>query len=156
MKTVTFDHYVSRGYLAGFTVDGRKRGRLFEADLMDRLVTATKPRYVARRLGFDRIDVPGLSPDAFEKALSGFESRTIQGIRSICQSRTMEDETLSRALAYVALLQVRNPRRARSADAGSDGGHQDHPRRDQCDQGGVRKRRAPSTGQRRRAAGPAG
>lgn len=110
MADLTWDHYVSRSYLAGFTVDGRRRGRLFETNVIERVVNPTKPRYVAARPGFDRIDVPGLASDAFEKALSSFESHAIAAIRSICQSDTMGDESLSRALGYAALLLVRNPR----------------------------------------------
>lgn len=110
-------HYVSRSYLAGFTIDGSRKGRLYETDLVLRVVRPSKPRRVAFRRDFDRIEVEGLPPDAFEKALSTFEGYAVTAIRSICKSDTLRDEDLNYVINYMALLTVRNPRMRDAATA---------------------------------------
>ncbi|MGH8563459.1 MAG: DUF4238 domain-containing protein [Gammaproteobacteria bacterium] len=104
-------HVVPQGYLAGFTEDRTRDGRLFVSDLISRSVFQTKPRNVGAERDFNRIDVDGQDPDALERALGKFEGRAISVIRGIQTSGGLPaDEEFSYVLNLMALLIVRNPR----------------------------------------------
>lgn len=104
-------HFVPQGYLAGFTEDGTRDGRLFVSDLVLRSVFQTKPRNVGAERDFNRIDVDDQDPDALERALGEFEGRAISVIRGIQTSGELPaDEEFSYVLNLMALLVVRNPR----------------------------------------------
>src|SRR5438309_1202017 len=104
-------HFVPQGYLADFTEEGTRDGRLFVSDLVSRSVFQTKPRNVGAERDFNRIDVDGQDPDALERALGEFEGRAISVIRGIQTSGELPaDEEFSYVLNLMALLIVRNPR----------------------------------------------
>ena len=104
-------HFVPQGYLAGFTKEGTRDGRLFVSDLVSRAIFQTKPRNVGAERDFNRIDVDGQDPDALERALGEFEGRAISVIRGIQTSGELPaDSEFSYVLNLMALLIVPNPR----------------------------------------------
>lgn len=111
-------HFVPQGYLAGFTDDGTRDGRLFVSDLASGSVFQTKPRNVAAKRDFNRIDTDGQDPDVLEQALGDFEGRAAAVIRGIRESGELPaDEELSYVINLMALLVVRNPKSRRSMNA---------------------------------------
>ena len=112
MKTFARNHhFIPQGYLAGFTEEGTRYGRLFVSDLVSRSVFQTKPRNVGAKRDFNRIDVDGQDPDALERALGMFEGRAISILRGIQTSDELPaDEEFSYVLNLMALIIVRNPR----------------------------------------------
>jgi hypothetical protein len=108
-------HFVPQGYLAGFTEDGTRDGRLFVLDLVSRSIFQTKPRNVAAERDFNRIHADGQDPDALERALGEFEGRAASVIRGIRGSgRLPTDEELSYVINLIALFVVRNPKSRRA------------------------------------------
>lgn len=108
-------HFVSQGYLAGFTENGTRNGRLFVAGLVSRRVFPTNPRNVGAERDFNRIEADGYDPDTLERQLGEFESTAISVIRGIQASGELPaDEELSYVINLMALLVVRNPRSRRT------------------------------------------
>lgn len=113
-------HFVSQGYLAGFTEDGTRNGRLFVAGLVSRRVFPTNPRNVGAERDFNRIEADGYDPDTLERQLGEFESTAISVIRGIQASGELPaDEELSYVINLMALLVVRNPRSRRTMNTAS-------------------------------------
>ena len=111
-------HFVPRGYLAGFTDNGTRDGRLFVSDLVSRSIFQTKPRNVAAARDFNRIDADGKDPDAFERSLGEFEGRAVSVIRGIRESGALPAaEELSYVINLMALFVVRNPKSRRAMNA---------------------------------------
>jgi len=111
-------HFVPQGYLAGFTDDGTREGRLFVSDLVSRSVFQTKPRKVGAERDFNRIEADDQDPDALERRLGEFEGRAISVIRWIQASGELpSDEELSYVINLTALLVVRNPKRRRAMNS---------------------------------------
>lgn len=111
-------HFVPQGYLAGFTEDGTRDGRLFVSDLVSRSIFQTKPRNVAAERDFNRINADGQDPDALERALGEFEGRAASVIRGIRESgRLPTDEELSYVINLMVLFVVRNPKSRRAMNA---------------------------------------
>ena len=107
-------HFISQGYLAGFTEEGTRDGRLHVSDLVSHSVFQTKPRNVGAERDFNRIDVDGQDPDALERALGEFEGKAISIIRGIQTTGALpNDEDFNYVLNLMALFIVRNPRRRR-------------------------------------------
>ncbi len=105
-------HFISQGYLAGFTAEGTRDGRLHVSDLLSHSVFETKPRNVGAERDFNRIDIHGHDPDVLERALGEFEGKAISIIRGIQTGGTLpNDEDFSYILNLMALFIVRNPRR---------------------------------------------
>lgn len=117
-KFARHHHFVPRGYLAGFTDDGTRDGRLFVSDLVSRSIFQTRPRNVAAERDFNRIDADGQDPDALERALGEFEGRAASVIRGIRESGELPtDEELSYVINLMALFVVRNPKSRRNMNA---------------------------------------
>ena len=120
MKNVARKHHiVPQGYLAGFTDDGTPNGKLTVFDLESQKTFRAKPRNVAAKRDFNRIDLDGLSPDVVERELGNFEGKAISSIRQL-QERggCMTDDERSDIVTLMTLLVVRNPRsRRRMNDA---------------------------------------
>jgi hypothetical protein len=73
-------HYVPTMYLRGFT--GAK-GQLLAIDQPHDKWFRTSPDNVAEKKNFNRIDVPGMDPNAIEKALSEFEGEVAPALERI-------------------------------------------------------------------------
>jgi hypothetical protein len=75
----------------------------------------SKPRNVAAKRDFNRIDAEGQDPDVLERALGEFEGRAASVIRGIGECGDLPtDEELSYVINLMALLVVRNPKRRRA------------------------------------------
>ena len=111
-KVAKNHHFVPQGYLAGFTDDGSLDGKLTVFDLESRRFFLTRPRNVAAKRNFNRVDLKGGNPDDLERSLGEFEGEAISAIRCVQKhgGPPTEDE-LNYILNLMALLVVRNPRR---------------------------------------------
>ena len=107
-------HFVPQGYLAGFTDDGTRNGKLTVLDLESGKIFPANPRKVATNRDFNRIDLNGLSPDVVERELGDFEGKAISSIRQLQErGRDMSNDERSDIVTLMTLLVVRNPRRRR-------------------------------------------
>ena len=108
-------HFVPQGYLAAFTNDGTRDGRLFVSDLVSQSTFQTKPRNVAAKRDFNRVDVDGLDPGALEQALGQLEGKAVTVIRGIrADGELPGDQELGYVVNLMALLVARNPKLRRA------------------------------------------
>lgn len=108
-------HFVPQGYLAGFTDNGTRAGVLTVFDRVSESVFPAKPRNVATKRDFNRVDLEDLPPDAVEEALGDLEGKAISTIHRL-QERGggLTDDELSDIVNLMALLVVRNPQSRRA------------------------------------------
>ena len=110
-------HFVAQGYLAGFTDDGTRHGKLTVFDLDSRRIFRTGPRNVAAKRDFNRIDLEGRPPDDLERSLGDFEGEAIAAIRRVQEGGgPLTDDALSHVVTLMTLLVVRNPRFRRAVN----------------------------------------
>ena len=104
-------HFVPQCYLKGFAKPRSKDGRLLVTDLARWKSYPATPRKIAKQRDFNRVDIPGIAPDAIETALSSFET-TVDGalFRTIEAENFVNDGDRRIILNLMALLHVRNPR----------------------------------------------
>lgn len=103
-------HYLPRFYLAGFTDTGTKDGQLTVFHLLEHHTFRTRPDNVGVESHFNRVELPGVEPDAIEKALAPVEGRMAAVLREIVATeRLPEGEDMAVLLNLVALMHVRNP-----------------------------------------------
>lgn len=113
-------HYLPRFYLAGFTDTGEKDGFLTVFHLIEHRTFRTRPENVGVELHFNRVDLPGVEPDAIEKALTPVEARMAAVLREVASlERLPKGEDLGVLINLIALLFIRNPQ-ARNAFARSE------------------------------------
>jgi hypothetical protein len=93
-------HFVPQGYLAGFTENGTRDGRLIVSDLVSCSLFQTKPRNVAAKRDFNRIDAEGQDPDVLERALGEFEGRAASVIRGIGECGDLPTALSAKTLLY--------------------------------------------------------
>jgi len=88
--TARRNHYVPQSYLKGFTVERKKKKRQITVfDGKDRKVFITAIDNVALERDFNRVELEDFEPDAFEKAMAGFESEISPALdRIIATHRT--------------------------------------------------------------------
>ena len=70
-------HFVPQGYLAGFTNNGTRAGLLTVFDRVSQSIFLAKPRNVAAKRDFNRVDLEGRPPDYLEQAMGEFEGKAI-------------------------------------------------------------------------------
>ena len=110
-------HFVAQGYLAGFTDDGTRHGKLTVFDLDSRRVFRTGPRNVAAKRDFNRVNLEGRTPDDLERSLGDFEGKAISAIRRVQErGEPLTSEALNHVVTLMTLLVVRNPRFRRAAN----------------------------------------
>ena len=108
-------HFVPQGYLAGFTDDGTRTGVLTVFDRVSQSVFAARPRNVAAKRDFNRVELAGLPPDAVERALGDLEGKAIAAIRRLRErGGHLTAEQLSDIVNLMTLLVVRNPQGRRA------------------------------------------
>lgn len=101
-------HYVSRCYLAGFTSDGTRDGKLHTFDLSNGRVWQTNTIEIAHENGFNAVD--GQDREALEKRLSEFEHEVAPILKGIREHRVLpEGEARLKLMQFVATLAIRNP-----------------------------------------------
>ena len=110
-------HYVPQCYLKGFVQD-RDNPKLYVTNANDGRTFETAPANVAAERDFHSIDIEGLSKDAFENALSGFEGELSSSLNRIIASRSLKNKhDRSFLLNLVGLMLVKNPdARSRTRD----------------------------------------
>lgn len=110
-------HYVPQCYLKGF-VQNRDNPKLYVTNIDDGRTFETAPANVAAERDFHSIDIEGLSKDAFENALSGFESELSPSLSRIIASRSLKNKhDRSFLLNLIGLMLVKNPdARSRTRD----------------------------------------
>ena len=104
-------HFLPQGYLGHFTNSGTRDGRLYVFDLAARKSFRTRPRNVASKKDFNRVDVDGKPPDFLESELGTLEDRAVSVIRAMSRSGELaKDEDLVYVINLITLLVVRDSR----------------------------------------------
>ena len=105
-------HYVPQFYLAGFTKNDNKDGRLFVFDIQQKKSWASTPKRTAHKRDFYRVEAgAGGDPMAIEKALSQLETRWKAALTTVIETRTLPDgDEFADLMIFVAFLAVRVPR----------------------------------------------
>jgi len=112
MTTARRHHYVPQFYLRGFSLP-RKKVPQVEVFDRNRWAPFQSPiANIAAERDFNRIDVEGLDPNAFEEAIARIESKFALALQRIIAARSLRDEDdRAMLLNLIALLFLRNPRR---------------------------------------------
>jgi len=112
-------HFVTRGYLQGFTDTGDRNGKLWVFDFRVNRLFNPNPRGVALETNFNKIDLPGYAPDYLEKIFADkLEGTAVSVLRWICANNDIPpDEDFSYVLNLLTLFAVRNPAMRRSMAA---------------------------------------
>lgn len=111
-------HFVSEGYLAGFTNTGTSKGVLYAYDHSPETFFKAKPKDVAFEIDYNRIDNPNYAPDALETGLGQFESHAIRELRKIITTgKLTSPEEFSWVYNLIALFAVKTPALRSGSDA---------------------------------------
>ncbi|HEX9470744.1 MAG TPA: DUF4238 domain-containing protein [Bradyrhizobium sp.] len=104
-------HYVPQCYLKAFSVSHKKVPQICVFDRSNRTNFRTGIDNIASERDFNRFEVEGLDPNAFESDMSSFETSLGEALERIVQSKSLSDEN-DRAylLNFICLLAIRNPR----------------------------------------------
>lgn len=106
-------HIIPAFYLAGFTPEGTKTGKLQVFDYESGEHYESSPLKACRERDFYRVEEPGYDPNFMEKVLSWHEGVVAPFVQSIAANRRAEDRhQVGEVLAFAALLAVRD-RKAR-------------------------------------------
>ena len=102
-------HYVPQFYLAGFTADGSKDGRLFVLDKEKRKTWTSTPKGTAHKRDYHAIEAtPGGDPMVVEKALSQFEGQWSTTLASVIDQKVLpDDDSFGDLMMFVAFMAVR-------------------------------------------------
>lgn len=109
MATARQHHYIPQFYLRGFTNSRSKSGKLVVLDAIRRAHYETAVKNVGVERDFNRVEVPGIAPDALETAYAGFEGETARSLQGIEANLKFEGDESIYALNLAALLAVRHP-----------------------------------------------
>jgi hypothetical protein len=104
-------HYLPQCYLRGFAKP-QKRGRAHHVHVFDRngKTFTTNIINVATERDFNRVEVEGHSPDAFEQGLAKFEGELGPALVRILKSHSLENQDDRLLLMnLIAMLTIRNP-----------------------------------------------
>jgi hypothetical protein len=103
-------HFVPQYYLKGFAKPRAKDGKLTVFDLKDRRTFATKPRNVAARRDYNRVDIEDVDPNIVEGRLSVLEGHADQAFRRIIATRSIESrDDFSFVPTLIAQVALTNP-----------------------------------------------
>lgn len=86
-------HYVPQCYLKGFAKQRSKSCNLKAYDLRRGSVFTPKPRNIASKRDYNRIDIEGVDPNFIESEWSKIESVFDQALGRVIQQRSIENET---------------------------------------------------------------
>lgn len=105
-------HFLSQGYLKGFTPLGTKESRLIAFNLKERKhLKPTIPYKFAKQRNFNRIEIDGIPPNYLEEQLALFEEQAGKAISNVENTRKFTDDNRLIILNLIALFAVRNPYR---------------------------------------------
>lgn len=115
-------HYVPRFFLAGFTNEGTKDGRLLVCDLGAGKRWWSDPNGAGHQRDFYRIDPEGYDPLEVEKAFQAVEDAAAPALRRLTGTETPPpfDETASELLPLIASLVIRVPTSRRVIERASE------------------------------------
>jgi hypothetical protein len=115
-NTAKGHHFLTRGYLQGFTDTGDKKGKLWVFDFRANRPFNPNPRNIALETNFNTIDLPGYAPDYLEKVFADkLEGKAVSVLRWICANNDIpSDEDFTYVLNLLTLFAVRNPAMRRS------------------------------------------
>ncbi|HJP67489.1 MAG TPA: DUF4238 domain-containing protein [Sphingomicrobium sp.] len=103
-------HFVPQFYLKGFAKPRSKDGKLLVCDLKERRRFQTKPRNVAARRDFNRVNAQDLDPNIVETQLGLIEADLERGFRQIIKAQSLaSQEDFAAVLALIARLFLANP-----------------------------------------------
>jgi Protein of unknown function (DUF4238) len=103
-------HFVSEGYLAGFTNTGTSKGVLCAYDHSTETFFRPKPKHIAFEIDYNRADSPNYPLDALETRLVQFESLAIRELRKIITTgKLSSQEEFSWVYNLIALFAVKTP-----------------------------------------------
>lgn len=102
-------HYVPQFYLAGFTKDDSKEGRLYVLDKEQRKSWSSTPKGTAHKRDFHKIEgESGIDPMSVEKSLSQLEGQWSASLTTVIEKRSLpEDEVFADLMVFVAFMAVR-------------------------------------------------
>lgn len=106
-------HFVTAGYLAGFTDTANEDGFLVVSDLVGAKQFKSRPKATAHRRDYYRLEGPPSEGDPFvlEKQLGEMEGRAIVAIQEIVETKAFpKGEGLSSLVNFLALTLCRTPR----------------------------------------------
>lgn len=107
-------HYVPQTYLRAFTVGGSKKSTFTVFDVSTGKRFETVPRNVCASRDFNRVTVPGISPNLIETGMGEFESLIAPAVAEIESCNQFTGEAKNTILNLIALLAVRHPDRRES------------------------------------------
>lgn len=111
MTTARRHHYIPQCYLKAFAVPRKKAFQTTVFDARSRKTFPANIKNVAVELDFNRIEVDGHEPDAFEKGLAQFEGELAPALeRTIAASSLKDVQDRAIILNFMCLLALRNPR----------------------------------------------
>jgi Protein of unknown function (DUF4238) len=112
-------HFLTRGYLQGFTDTADKNGKLWVYDFRENKLFNPNPRGVALETNFNNIDLRGYASDYLEKMFADkIEEKAVSVLRWICVNNDIPpDDEFSYVLNLLTLFAVRNPAMRRSMTA---------------------------------------
>lgn len=110
-KVSRHHHYLPQFYLRGFTKSGNQEDKLYVIDISEGRDFETTPRNVGAERDFNRVDLPDISPDALENALSEFEGHVAEVLRWIDENEKLPDdqEDYGALMLFISILGARNP-----------------------------------------------
>lgn len=105
------NHFVPQFWLAGFTEDGNKDGRLWVTDLKRQKQWPSSPAEAGHRRDFYRVSDPELDPVGAEKLLSKIEDATAPTIKKLAtELRGPADDELDTLFLFLATQWMRVPK----------------------------------------------
>lgn len=113
-------HYVPRFFLAGFTNEGTKDGRLLVHDLDAGRQWWSDPNGAGHQRDFYTIDLEGYDPLHVENAFQALEDAAAPALRTLTQSETPAPLDEAAVLPLIASLVIRVPTSRRRVEQASE------------------------------------
>lgn len=103
-------HFVPQFYLKNFAKPRSKDGKLLVCDMKERRRFKTKPRNVAARRDFNRVEAVHVDPNVVESQLGVIEGELDVGFRKVIEAQSLADaDHFGSVLALLARLFLAHP-----------------------------------------------
>lgn len=103
-------HFIPQFYLKNFAKPRSKDGKLFVCDLKERRRFQTRPRNVAARRDFNRVEAEHVDPNHVESQLGVIEADLDRGFRHVIEAKSLASrDDFSSILVLIARLFVAHP-----------------------------------------------
>lgn len=104
-------HFVPQFYLKGFAKPRSKDGRLFVCDMKERRRFQTRPRNVAAKRDFNRVEAEHLDPNIVESQLGTVEAEFDRAFKRIIDAQSIASrDDFSAVLGLLARLFIAHPK----------------------------------------------